>query len=571
MPLAIPPVIEQIAMGVSTLLKPNIIYAVPSVACQIGQQSAAGATLQGSLDGVSFTTLATSGAGALVTTNTATAFIKTTASDCYVIVKYAPVALVQAGSGGGGGGSSFVDGSIAAPGISFTGDPTTGFWRSASDALVIQADGGIYNAKSDGTNSDVYMRDLIVNRGGAAPGSGTIFFGSGGTHYLSFDGVRNYFTDQVAIVAGTKAAPGLCFQNSYVTGLYSRVANYIMFTVGGAEVGYWGAGQLAISSSDSPNLHWIARGPTDSTGPNLTLTNDADGVLHLLSAYGPALAIGSNPPTTGAIRLGNNNYITSRNSTNTADAILLQFYSDNILYVGSASFVTTLRGLNGVLTGNTLAPNANNSLDCGTASLRWQNIYFDTGLIQGATPSLTGTIRLSAGFSIKTRNVGNTADLNIVNYDGSIWVGDAASTLTGFQAANRVVYLISGAFTENSDGNVDLGQASTRWKNLYLSQTIALGTNPSGSGAIRLGNSYGIYSRNGANSGDLQLLLTDTNNILFLGNINNPTVLQSNFAVPGTLVNGMIWLDVSGTSPSRVASLRIRDGGATRTIATITY
>jgi hypothetical protein len=36
-------------------------------------------------------------------------------------------------------------------------------------------------------------------------------------------------------------------------------------------------------------------------------------------------------------------------------------------------------------------------------------------------------------------------------------------------------------------------------------------------------------------------------------------------------VQGQVWVVVSGVTPTRIAALKIYDGGSTRTIASITY
>jgi hypothetical protein len=40
---------------------------------------------------------------------------------------------------------------------------------------------------------------------------------------------------------------------------------------------------------------------------------------------------------------------------------------------------------------------------------------------------------------------------------------------------------------------------------------------------------------------------------------------------PATPVNGQWWVECTGTSPTRIAAIKIRDGGVTRTIASITF
>lgn len=47
--------------------------------------------------------------------------------------------------------------------------------------------------------------------------------------------------------------------------------------------------------------------------------------------------------------------------------------------------------------------------------------------------------------------------------------------------------------------------------------------------------------------------------------------LLADTSTPAGLVEGQLWVEVTGTSPTRVAALKIRDGGVDRTIASITY
>lgn len=42
-------------------------------------------------------------------------------------------------------------------------------------------------------------------------------------------------------------------------------------------------------------------------------------------------------------------------------------------------------------------------------------------------------------------------------------------------------------------------------------------------------------------------------------------------ADPASPVQNQVWVVISGVSPTRVASLKIRDAGVTRTIASITF
>lgn len=53
----------------------------------------------------------------------------------------------------------------------------------------------------------------------------------------------------------------------------------------------------------------------------------------------------------------------------------------------------------------------------------------------------------------------------------------------------------------------------------------------------------------------------------------SPTVTTVRYPMttPGAPINTDTWIDASGVSPARVISLKVRDGGATRTLASITY
>jgi hypothetical protein len=52
---------------------------------------------------------------------------------------------------------------------------------------------------------------------------------------------------------------------------------------------------------------------------------------------------------------------------------------------------------------------------------------------------------------------------------------------------------------------------------------------------------------------------------------NDDHVLVALTSDPGSPVQGQVWVVVSGVTPTRIAALKIYDGGSTRTIASITY
>jgi hypothetical protein len=119
---------------------------------------------------------------------------------------------------------------------------------------------------------------------------------------------------------------------------------------------------------------------------NLNAANLASGTLPI--ARFPAdlplttsLAIGTNPATTGAIRLANNQTIAARNAANTADINLLQLYTDNFLYIGSNTSGLILRSAAPISFENRLDPVTDNALDIGAASFRWRNIFVSSSVV----------------------------------------------------------------------------------------------------------------------------------------------------------------------------------------------
>lgn len=102
--------------------------------------------------------------------------------------------------------------------------------------------------------------------------------------------------------------------------------------------------------------------------------------------------------------------------------------------------------------------------------------------------------------------------------------------------------------------------------------SVRLGTNPATAGTLRLAHNMSVQGRNSANLLDASLLSWGAvANELIIGSASFVTRLRSSLATPGTLADGDWWVDCTGTSPSRVCAIKVRDGGATRTIASVTY
>ena len=113
--------------------------------------------------------------------------------------------------------------------------------------------------------------------------------------------------------------------------------------------------------------------------------------------------------------------------------------------------------------------------DTMTGALKTPSISF------GTNPAASGTIRLPVDGYIHSRNADNTGDVNILGFGnfGALLVGNGAQT----------VYV-----------------GTTNTSSTIFGSNIRIGTNPAGSGAIRLPNAAAIVWRNAGNTADVSVL-----------------------------------------------------------------
>ena len=151
-----------------------------------------------------------------------------------------------------------------------------------------------------------------------------------------------------------------------------------------------------------------------------------------------------------------------------------------------------------------------------------------TAISLGATPAAAGVIRLPNGGEIVARNAANTADLRIAVVDSSndLTIGSVSHPGGTYIQSGLAVSLFRGAnflqftgtiFQPSPDATVRFGTAANRWSEGHLSSLVAIGTNPAQSGAVRLANSQAIVARNAANTADLPLVKTATDNTVAVG------------------------------------------------------
>lgn len=229
------------------------------------------------------------------------------------------------------------------------------------------------------------------------------------------------------------------------------------------------------------------------------------------------LAAGTNPSTTGALRIPNDAYVGWRNAANNGD------YGIKLDSANDFSFT--------IPSGSAVYPSFDNQSDLGSATNRWRAGYFGTALAVGTNPATGGSIRLPNAALVMARNGANSADLHLMSLNAGnlILLGDTGASLQ-----------------------------------FYAGFTIF------GSGGT---SAFPALRRNGA---DLEVRLADDSaqgRLLAsaFGDTATAVRMRSSLATPGSLADGDWWVDVSGVSPARTAAIKVRDGGVTRTIASVVF
>jgi len=186
----------QLSLGTPITLVANQTYALPASAVQLVWQNTVGADVQGSLDGVTFSSLGVSAANEVKTVFSGATFIKTPAANTIVSAKTAPVASFPSSSSGSINANSLVLGSD----VVLTRD-------SANTLALRNGVSGqgfhIYNTFTDSSNYERLEMDWVGNNmfiktTGAGTGStarnmqliagGTLTVGSSGGQSWVFTG-----------------------------------------------------------------------------------------------------------------------------------------------------------------------------------------------------------------------------------------------------------------------------------------------------------------------------------------------------------------------------------------------
>lgn len=208
------------------------------------------------------------------------------------------------------------------------------------------------------------------------------------------------------------------------------------------------------------------------------------------------------------------------------------------------------------------------------------------------------------------------------NPDTGMWIGAPDTVTFTSDGANRFSISTANGNTSSArlgpdqDVTRDLGSTTLRWRDFYLGSNILFGTgsaassirsngtalefkladnsgysttvannhialnyfqngataNSADAGNVRLPNNFVINARNSGGTANGTVLDQTGGSTISLGTASWPTKIRTSLAVtPAGLTDGDWWVQCTGTSPSRVCAIQVRDGGATRTIASMTY
>jgi hypothetical protein len=178
----------------------------------------------------------------------------------------------------------------------------------------------------------------------------------------------------------------------------------------------------------------------------------------------------------------------------------------------------------------------------------------------GVNPAQSGAVRLANNGRLVARNGANTGDVTLLYVD----------------AGNNVQFAFSGANAIGFNANVYFNGKSVIGAGDVDAASVAIGTNPAQSGAVRLANNEYVSARNAGNTADLALIRATAFNGVELGS--NAAYLQPGAAIllggnaflqweektaPGVPIanRAHMWLEDNGAGKSRLM-IRFATGAA---------
>lgn len=313
-------------------------------------------------------------------------------------------------------------------------------------------------------------------------------------------------------------------------------------------------------------------------GHSISLVPDADAAIDLGSATNrfrdiyasSSVRIGTNPAATGVLRTSSQGQINSRNAANTGDVGLIRSdASDRVALAGgsvlldtaglatfpagwSVAIGSTPASIGAIRLGNNsavYARNAANTTDIDLIYLSASDIVGigtgAAGVQIGSSPATAGIIRIPNNALVQARNVANTNNVPLITLDGSdnVIVGGAGGATPGVLALRMPNAVNSGIYFQTSG-------ASTVAV-MDMSGNLALGGNPASAGRIRIPVTDGLFSRNNANTGNVELIRASSGDVVTLDNAGTAGTQTG-----GTLT--VLGASISvGATPSTAGAIRI--------------
>jgi len=264
------------------------------------------------------------------------------------------------------------------------------------------------------------------------------------------------------------------------------------------------------------------------TGSNVRFTVNATGIITITNLG------------TGIVHADSSGNLTSSEIVNADVSATAAIVGTKITPNFGSQAITTSSSLsaNDISATTTISGNALSA----TTSLTAATADITTSVEIGTTPSTTGTIRLASGFSIESRDNGDTANLTALTSNASdeLFLGTDSSYTSAFQYANVRIY---------PSGSVLLGKGSTTYAQLgaAASDFIALGATPATTGFIRIpyngGSAVPIIVGKAADTSDNAFLTYGSGNQWYIGattythNIFLNAISIQNVANGGTYTN----------------------------------
>jgi hypothetical protein len=244
--------------------------------------------------------------------------------------------------------------------------------------------------------------------------------------------------------------------------------------------------------------------------------------------------------------------------------------------------------LSGITTGNTRTVKVANGASVTVIADAGASNNFLTGIdangnitkAQPAFSNLSGS--LASGQDYNTGVSPGTYSSVTVNGAGRVTGGSNTPTLSGATLDGNLIITgnvrrITGPFDNATDSNRPIFQSSTTNSNSWL------GIIPNGTNTLAGFISYNANDAdnasavrmyvNGSNGSRVESFKNGTGTLqkLVLGQTGAETVLRTSLTTPASVTDGDWWVECTGTSPSRICAIKVRDGGVTRTIASLTF